>query len=245
MEFSASRFAALLTLSCVLTMGLAGPVLAQAKVAIVFKNPGYTYSGVTTTTCAGDPSDCVNLSDVEIWSESTNQTCLMTNGNKSCKFEDVQSGGAKLFRFEWRRSISRPGQIVDVWIDVPNTPVWGQTWLYDVPAHNVVFTSDVGNRDIGMIPQSVVGERRQNSIINKWQDDVILLKGNLPGGDTPTNVAMLDGCYSIYYYADNTCPSPCCTCSRNYLDKPLCVGGATGADNSVDLSTDDTPTTYP
>jgi hypothetical protein len=169
----------------------------------------------------------------------------MTNGNRACKFDDVQTSdnSPKLFRFEWRADIGRPAQVVDAWIDVPSTNTWNQTWVYDVPSHNVVFTSDVGNRDIGMISQGIVGDRRELSIINKKTDAVILLKGNLTGGGSFTNVAMLDGCYAVYYYADNTCPGD--SCSRNYLDYPLCVGGGPGAYTEVDLATDDVPVLYP
>ena len=236
-----------------LIAGFVGTAQAGVKVDVVFKNPGYTYTGGTTTTClygtAAHPSDCVNLGNVRIYRVGTDESCWMTNGNKSCKFEDVQSGfSPKLFRFEWRADIARPAQVVDSWIDVPNTNTHNQTWIYNVPAHNVVFTSQVGNRDIGMISQSIVGDRRQNSRINKKSDAVILLKGNLTGGMTPKNVPMLDGCYTVYYYADNTCPGN--SCVRNYLDYPVCVGGIEDVGelddkvNAVDLSTDNMPNIY-
>lgn len=237
-----------MVLTAVLVVGLVSQVQAGVKVDIVFKNPGYTYNGATTTTCddggPGYPSDCVNLGNVRIYLVSSNESCWLTNGNKACKFEDVQSGyGPKLFRFEWMADIGRPGQVVDAWIHIPDTSTWNQTWVYDVPAHNVVFTSDVGNRDIGMIAQSIVGDRRGNSIINAKSDPVILLKGNLTGGLNEVNVPMLDGCYTVYYYPDNTCPGN--SCSRNYLEYPVCVGGAPGAANEVHLEFDDMPITFP
>ncbi len=231
-----------LILAVMLTLGfIASEVQAGVKVDIVFKMPGYTYNGTNITTCddggPGYPSKCVNLGNVRIYLVSTNQSCWLTNGNRACTFEDVQSGyNPKLFRFEWQSDIGRPAQVVDAWIDIPNTKTWGLTYVYDVPAHNVVFTSDVGNRDIGMISQSIVADRRGQSIINKKYDDVILLKGNLRGGLTPVNVPMLDGCYTIYYFADNKCPGK--DCVRYYLDYPLCVGGAPNAVNEVHLEDD-------
>jgi hypothetical protein len=244
----------ILLLGVVLSLGFA--ISVQAKSGdVVFKNSGYIYNGSTTTVCgdagiqkslnAEDLSSCVNLGDVRIFLVSTHASCWLTNGNKACKFEDVQPG-RKLFRFEWKSDIGRPAQVVDAWIDIPDWAEWNMTYVYDVPAHNVVFTSDVGNRDIGMMSQGIVGDRRELSIINNWSDEVILLKGNLSGGDYKTNVPMLDGCYTVYYYADNTCPGsgPSSGCDRNYLDYPLCVGGAPDAANEVHLENDDNPTLF-
>lgn len=231
-------------------LGMLSTAYAGVKVDIVFKNPGWTYNGVSTTTCEdggpGYPSSCVNLPGrMTIWYVNKGESKLLTNGNKSVKFKGVQSGsGPKLFRFEWRwEELGRPFQVIDSWIDVPNTTTWNQTLIYNIPAHNVVFTSDVGNRDIGFMSSSFIGDRRDRSIINKKSDPVLLLKGNLTGGLTPKNVPMLDGCYTVYYYDDNTCPGN--SCSRNYLEYPVCVGGAPGAVNEVHLENDDMPTVFP
>jgi len=167
-----------------LCLGFTIQVQAAAKVAVAFKNVGYTYNGSNSTTCGGD---CVGLSDVQIWDVASGKKGLLTNGNRAHTFEPVGSGFPRLYRFEWKRSVNNPYQVIDVWIDIPLTNTWNQTYVYDVPAHRVIFTSDVGNRDIGLLSAKIVGERRQNS-------------GNLTGGLTEVGVNMLDGCYTIYYF---------------------------------------------
>ena len=238
-----------ISLAVFLTAGVVGIAQAGVKVDIIFKNPGCVYSGSTTTDCSSP--DAVSLSDVKIYEVATGRSCWMTNGNRSCRFDDVQSGGPKLYRFEWKSGL-RAAQVVDSWIDVHNTTAYGvggqpQIWIYDVPAHNVVFQSQVGNQDIGMLSQSFIADRRVNSLVNPVYDPVLLLKGNLSGGLTPKKVPMLDGCYSVFYYADNACPGSSCAASRNFLDYPLCVGGPQGDGNEqvVDLSQDDMPQVYP
>jgi hypothetical protein len=238
MKSRVAAFAALIAF-CFIFVGQAQ---AGPKVTVVFKNPGCEYVGTSTTDCSSP--DAVKLADVRIFSETTNQSCWMTNGNRACKFENVQSGfGPKLFRFEWASDISRPAGVVDVWLDIPSANANNLTYLYDVPAHNAVFINNgCCGHEVSIIPSRTVGERRTQSIINEKSDERIFIKQLANGSGTETIVPMLDGCYTVYWNEDNLCPGN--SCERSYLEVPACVGGSLGDVTTIDLRDDDNPILY-
>ena len=165
------------------------------------------------------------------------------NSNEVC-YEKVQSGGNVLYRFEWCPTTSWSSacigmvaaQVADVWIHHPSTTTWGLTYYVDVPAHNVTFTNTSGQKiNINVFSSRAVGAALMSSKVNTYGNLGTIINKHFNTWDSPRDVGMLDGCYTVMWTSYSGCPGGWQNCKYDILDAPLCVGGDANATLAVDL----------
>lgn len=163
----------------------------------------------------------VNIKDVQIRLIGSSSDCLVTSVSAAatCVIQDVFVPSTRLFRFEWGRSQTNPLQVLYAWIYLDGTFADVDV---DIPAHNVTFEGDgYPAVSIGGITSRLAESSVQNSKLNVKFDDHRQIA--FVGASGTATVPMLDGCYSIYAAPYSACPGNSCT--KVFLEYPVCVGG--------------------
>ena len=118
----------------------------------------------------------------------------------------------------------------------PSTNTWGQTYYVDVPAHNVTFDNNSGQKvNINVFSSRAVGAALMSSKVNTYGNLGTIIKKHFQSWDPPKDVGMLDGCYTVMWTSYSGCPGGWQNCEYDIVDYPVCVGGDANATLAVDL----------
>jgi len=218
------RLMLLLSAAAIQTLGFVGQ--AQAGVNLEFVRPAD-----------------VDIKNVIITHVASGKTCTLqeTWVGDSClpSFGPFFGSGQILFRIEWCPGEAvpcaanlNPAQTIDVWVD--NRSGFG-TKTIEIPAHNVTFIQNVGVNPVVARAWSsrTVGSALRHSGFNKFGNIGAAIITNFNSFNSPKDVPMLDGCYTIGA-TWGTCPGN--SCNFDTVDVPVCVGGDAAATLTVELN---------